>query len=260
MSFASGSSGNCYYIGNGKQGLIIDAGVSVKKLKRTLESRGVSAASFSAVLLTHDHFDHIRNLGSFCKKLSCPVYATKKIHDTLAHRFFAGPHLSSVRRNLEEGKWNEIGEFSVRYFEVPHDATQTVGFAIKYEGHFYVHMTDIGAVTEEALSFSKKATTIVIESNYDEDMLFGGKYTEELKNRISGGYGHLSNSMCAEAIRQIYHEGLKNIFLCHLSRNNNTPELAYKSALDALSAVGIKKGEINLRTLPGIDESPLITL
>ena len=124
----------------------------------------------------------------------------------------------------------------------------------------FVLMTDMGHTTPEALKWASQASTVVIESNYDVDMLLGGDYPQVLKNRISHGIGHLSNEDCAEAIGKFLHPGLRNLFLCHLSGNNNTPELAYESAREALAAAGVPPGTIHLRVLRRGITSPLLTL
>ena len=260
MSLSSGSCGNCYYLGTESGGIVIDAGVSLRRLKKALQEHDLGLESFSAVLVTHDHLDHIRHLGSFCKKLSKPVYTTADIHRALARHTFTSSTISPCRKVLEEGAWNQVGEFKVRYFVVPHDATQTVGYAIEAEGRKFVIMTDVGRMTDEAVEFALQADTVVVESNYDMDMLMYGPYTYELKMRIVQGCGHLSNDECASAIRRFWHPGLRNIFLCHLSENNNTAELAYKSALDALAEKGCKKGEVSLRCLPRQYPSPMFSL
>lgn len=169
-------------------------------------------------------------------------------------------HVPSCRRILAAGEWNDIvtDKISVRYFVVPHDATQTVGFAIRIADINYVHITDCGALTDEAMSFLKEADSIVIESNYDDEMLDKGSYPEDLKSRIRGGNGHLSNAECADAIKEFRHEGLREIFLCHLSENNNTPKLAYRSAVEAL---GETEGRPpRLEALPRRTPSKLTTL
>ena len=250
MSFSSGSCGNCYFLGSGSKGIVIDAGVSLRRLKKVMQEYDLTPDSFSAVLVTHDHLDHIRHLGSFCKRLSKPVYTTDVIHGALARHTFTAPTISPCRRILSEGEWNEVAGMKVRYFVVPHDATQTVGYAIDIDGRMFVIMTDIGRMTDEAVEFARKADTVVIESNYDMDMLMGGPYTYELKMRIVQGCGHLSNDEYASAIKRFWHPGLKNIFPCHLSENNNTHDLAYRSAADALHELGVEKGAVALRCLP----------
>lgn len=261
ISFSSGSCGNCYYLGvEDGPGLLIDAGVSLRRLKQHLQAVGLDYDAFDAVLVTHDHLDHIRHLGSFCKKLCKPVHASAMLHRALTHHSFTRTHITGCRRDLEEGVWNTVGAFSVRYFIVPHDASQTCGFAIRYGERLFVIMTDVGRMTEEALEWAGQADTVVIESNYDVDMLLGGPYPHELKMRICQGNGHLSNGECADAIRRFWHPGLRNLFLCHLSENNNTPEKAYACARQVLSDLGVPEGAVNLRTLPRMHPSPLINL
>lgn len=250
MSLSSGSCGNCYYLGTEDKGILIDAGVSLRRLKKSLQENGLTTDSFSAILITHDHLDHIRHLGSFCKRLSKPVYTTDVIHKALSRHTFTAPAIGACRRVLEEGGWNEIAGMRVRYFIVPHDATQTVGYAIEIDGHGFVIMTDVGRMTDEAVGYASKADTVVVESNYDMDMLMGGPYTYELKMRIVQGNGHLSNDECASSIRRFWHPGLRNIFLCHLSENNNTQDLAYRCASEALNDVGAGRGSVALRCLP----------
>ena len=240
MSFSSGSCGNCYFLGTDDKGILIDAGVSLRRLKKALQENGLDTDSFSAVLVTHDHLDDI--------------------HRALARHTFTADHIASCRKVLAEGEWNDIAGINVRYFVVPHDATQTVGYAIDLDGRRFVIMTDIGRMTDEAVELARTADTVVVESNYDMDMLMGGPYTYELKMRIVQGCGHLSNDECASAIKRFWHPGLKNIFLCHLSENNNTRELAFNSALGALKTLGVEKGMVSLRCLPRQYPSPLFTL
>jgi phosphoribosyl 1,2-cyclic phosphodiesterase len=260
MSFSSGSCGNCYYLGNEEKGILIDAGVSLRRLKKTLMENGLDIDSFSAILVTHDHLDHIRHLGSFCKKIAKPVYTSADIHAALAKHTFTADHIASCRKVLAEGEWNDVAGMKVRYFVVPHDATQTVGYAIELEGRRFVIMTDVGRMTEEAIEYARTADTVVVESNYDMDMLMSGPYTYELKMRIVQGCGHLSNDECASAIKRFWHPALKNIFLCHLSENNNTRDLAFNCSLAALQELGVKKGDLSLRCLPRQYPSPLFNL
>ena len=260
MSFSSGSCGNCYYLGSEKHGLLIDAGVSLKRLKRYLEENRLSYDSFSAIIITHDHLDHVRHLGSFCKRLSKPVYTTETLAVALKRHTFTSGWFAGCSRVLADDAWTDIDGIAVRYFVVPHDATQTVGYAIEIDGHSFVIVTDLGRVTDEMIGFASSADTVVVESNYDMDMLIGGSYTYELKMRIAQGSGHLSNDDCASAIKRFWHPGLKNIFLCHLSENNNTPEKAFSASSDALMQIGVERGTVALRCLPRRTPSPLYVL
>ena len=260
MSLSSGSCGNCYYLGTSQGGILIDAGVSLRRLKKTLLENGLDMDCFSAILVTHDHLDHIRHLGSFCKKLTRPVYTTDVIHGALSRHTFTSSTIAPCRRILLPDEWNDVAGMKVRYFVVPHDATQTVGYAIEVAGHKFVIMTDVGRITDEAVEFARQADTVVVESNYDIDMLMSGPYTHELKMRIVQGCGHLSNDECAAAVRRFWHEGLKNIFLCHLSDNNNTRQLAADCTAAALEEIGVEKGTVSLRCLPREYPSQMIVL
>ena len=266
-SLSSGSCGNCYFLGirdasgNVEAGVVIDAGVSVRRLRDELRRSGLDTDDIGGVLITHDHMDHIRALGSWCKRLQKPVWTTDVLHKALTNHTIAGEWFPSCAKVLDAGDWNEIvpGRILARYFIVPHDATQTVGYAITLDGYRFVIMTDIGSMTPEALSWAAHASTVVIESNYDLEMLMNGSYTWDLKMRIRNGQGHLRNEECADAIRRFFHHGLKNIFLCHLSENNNTPGKAFRAsaaALDELDAAGA----VALRTLPRQTASPLFIL
>ncbi len=261
VSFSSGSCGNCYLLLGPTSGILIDAGVSIRRVKKELESLHLSLPEISAILVTHDHGDHIRSLGSFCKRVGVPVWTTPTLHEALLRHPFTREWIGPCRQNLEAGIWNPVtADFDVQYFVVPHDATQCLGFAIRCGEELFVLMTDMGHATEEALKWASQASTVVIESNYDVDMLLGGDYPQILKNRISHGIGHLSNDACAAAIGKFLHPGLRNLFLCHLSGNNNTPELAYESAREALAAAGAAPGSIHLRVLRRGVVSPLLTL
>ena len=266
LSFSSGSCGNCYLLlreeaGEAPSGILIDAGVSIRRMKKILESVSLDFDCFQSILVTHDHGDHIRNLGSICKRLSKPVYTTPVLHEALSRHPFTRLEITGCRRDLKAEEWNTVAEgFEAQYFVVPHDATQTVGYAIRCEGHLFVLMTDLGHVTEEAMAWASEAETVVVESNFDVDMLLGGFYPHELKMRICQGAGHLSNDACGDAIRRFMHPGLRNLFLCHLSGNNNTPRLAYDNARAVLDDLGIAPGVIHLRVLERGIPSPLLTL
>ncbi len=245
-SFSSGSCGNCYFLGLEEDGVwtdavLVDAGVSLRAVKRELLNEHIPLSCIKAMLVTHDHFDHIRSLGSYCKYLKLPVWATPELLTAMSYHSYTLEHLAAVRCPLERDVWNDIipGVLSARYFVVPHDASQTVGYGIRLAGLNFVIMTDLGRMTAEALSYASHAHVVVVESNYDREMLMNGSYPYELKMRISRGNGHLSNDECADAVRRFYHKDLTHLFLCHLSENNNTPELAIKATSDALADIGL---------------------
>lgn len=264
ISFTSGSCGNAAWIGlsDGGPGILLDAGVSVRRLRKEMKERGIDPSRIRAVLVTHDHLDHIRHLGSFCKHLHLPVYATARLHQSLATHPFTRIEIDPCKRVLDRGVWTEVAPgISARCFSVPHDATDTVGYALRVGDHRIVWMTDLGEVTPEAMELAREADTVVIESNYDTGKLLSGTYTYQLKMRISaGGHGHLSNDACAEAIRAFWHPGLRNIFLCHLSGNNNTPSMAMACASAALHLVAGVDAPTRLLYLPRQIPTGLINL
>ncbi len=247
-SFASGSSGNCYFFGlfdDGRHPLasvVVDAGVGVRRLRQELFAEGLSPADCHALLVTHDHMDHICSLGAWCRSLRLPVWMPPRLLEVLSRRRQTARSLVPVARPLPAGEWTEIipGLVGVRWFEVPHDASQTVGYHIDLGGHRIAVMTDIGQMTPEALAAAREAETLIIESNYDPEMLAHGHYPPELQARIRGGNGHLSNGECAAALREVLHPQLRNVFLCHLSENNNTPELALQESAEALSGSAVR--------------------
>jgi len=260
ISFSSGSCGNCSLLVGRSSAIMIDAGVSFRRVKKELEAVGLGLENISAILVTHDHGDHIRSLGSFCKRLSVPVWTTEAIHNALIWHPFTKDWIGPCRQNLSRSVWNQITEdFEVRFFIVPHDATQCVGYAIRCEEELFVLMTDLAHTTEESIEWASQASTVVVESNYDDTMLAEGDYPQVLKERIRRS-GHLSNADCAKAIEDFMHPGLKNIFLCHLSGNNNTPQLAYDNAAEELKNLGIEPGSIVLRVLKRGIATPLLNL
>lgn len=268
-SFSSGSCGNCYFLGIFNEieaceaGVLIDAGFSPRRLKKELEREGLCFDDFAGLLITHDHNDHIRSLGSYCKHVRKPVWTPPELAGALSHHFITGEYYGPCRQTLTPG-WNDIvpGRIRVQYFAVPHDASCTFGYALLLDGHKFVIMTDIGRMVPQALSFARQADTVVIESNYDLDMLRHGPYPKDLQDRICGGHGHLSNDECAQALRDFVHPGLRNIFLCHLSEHNNTPELAYETNSSVLRACYTDADSRipRLCPLPRMTPSPLFIL
>jgi phosphoribosyl 1,2-cyclic phosphodiesterase len=240
-SFTSGSCGNCYFLGifneidGCEAGVLIDAGFSPRRLKKELAQDGLCFDDFAGLLITHDHNDHIRSLGSYCKHVRKPVWTPPELAKALTRHFITGEFYTPCRAPLQPG-WNEIvpGRIRAQYFEVPHDASFTYGYALMLDEYKFVIMTDIGRMVPQALAFARQADTVVIESNYDLEMLRNGSYPKDLQDRICGGHGHLSNVECAEALRDFVHPGLRNIFLCHLSEHNNTPELAFQTSSNVL--------------------------
>lgn len=251
MSLSSGSSGNCYYLEAGRKAILIDAGIPVRTIQKNLRENGLSFDKVMGLLITHDHTDHIRSAGSIGEIYHIPVYATKAVHSGMERNYGMAKKLTSAsKRHLERDVETMIPGtfFKVTPFMVPHDSTDNVGYYIEVgeEGEAPVKfclVTDCGFVTDDIRNFLSKADHIVMESNHDIDMLMNGCYPYYLKQRVRGEGGHLSNKECAELIHDIYHKSLKHLFLCHLSHENNTPDIAYRTAEDALRKEGVRIGE-----------------
>jgi phosphoribosyl 1,2-cyclic phosphodiesterase len=260
FSLSSGSNGNCYYIGNDETGLLIDAGIGPRTIKKRLLEHGVSMDSVDFILVTHDHIDHIKGLGMVAQKYSKPVYATEKLHASLDNHSCTRCRLSGCVRKTVAGEPSTYKGVTFIPFIVPHDATETVGYHIDFYGVKFTFLTDVGAVTDDVIKYCRMSEIVIFESNYDLDMLLSGSYTPELKVRIVQGQGHLSNEQAASAVRRFWHKDLSHLFLCHLSENNNTPEIAHSCISAALRSVGAVPGkDIELVCLPRRVNSQLYT-
>lgn len=244
ISFGSGSSGNCYYLLTKTDGLIIDIGVGVRSLKKYFRDYGLSLSQVHHVIITHDHADHIKSVGSISHELHLPIYATRRVHEGIERNYCVQRKLGAdMKRYLEPGEPIQLGSFRVLPFKVPHDASENVGFLVEAGGTTFCVITDIGAVTTEIGNFISRADYLVIEANHDVEMLRQGPYPLYLKKRIESNTGHLSNKDCAVAIAENMTEKLKHVWLCHLSEENNHPELARKTVESVLRSYGIIAGK-----------------
>ncbi len=244
ISLASGSNGNCYWFSNGTVTFLIDFGIGMRTAKKRLLEFSLKLEDVDFILVTHDHIDHIKHLGSFAERAFKPVCATESLHIALSSNFATRGKINSSRIIIESEKVFEFNGVQITPFPVPHDGTDNYGYFIEMSGVKIAVITDIGRVTETVLKYSSMADHLIFESNYDSKMLEDGPYPKVLIDRISQGRGHLSNAETADAIRKIYHKNLKTLLLCHLSANNNLPTLALNESGKAL----IEKGAI-----PGVD-------
>ena len=243
ISLASGSSGNCYYIGTEKYGILIDAGIAVRTIKKSLKEVGIGMETLRAVFVTHDHADHIKAVGGLGEKLHIPVYTTARIHEGINKSYCMTEKLSTCVHYLHKGETMELEDFTITAFEVPHDGTDNVGYCMNIDGKIFSFLTDLGHITPTAAEYICKAHYLVLEANYDEEMLKMGPYPQYLKERIAGPNGHMSNRETADFLAENINESLKYIWLCHLSIDNNHPELAYKTVELSLRNKGIIVGK-----------------
>ncbi|MBP7151763.1 MAG: MBL fold metallo-hydrolase [Paludibacteraceae bacterium] len=243
QSFGSGSSGNCYYIGNSDYGFLIDAGIGIRTVKKYLKNIGLNFENILGVFITHDHLDHIRALGPLERKLNLPVFSTQKILRAIDENYYRENHANSPTRNIiEKNETICIRDFSFTAFHVSHDATDNVGYTVEYKKKKFTFATDLGCIGTEASSHLKEADYLVLEANYDEQMLKNGSYPEHLKRRISSSTGHLSNDQTGLFLSENFNNKIKNIFLCHLSKENNSRELALNTVCNYLENKNISVG------------------
>ncbi len=256
---SSGSCGNCYFIGNGDYGILIDVGLGVRTIRKRLQEHGYDLEHIRAILITHDHMDHIKSVGTFAHKHHIPVFATDIVHNAINNNHLVKNKVGTSRRTIIKGVSFQIENFRFTAFDVPHDSHDNSGYYIEFGNHKMTLATDIGKLTDEMIPYLLKAHHLIIESNYDEEMLRTGNYPYYLKQRITSGRGHISNRVTAEFLAKNFKSHLRNIWLCHLSNDNNSPELAYQTVEKQLIDNGVKMGEqIQLHVLERNKLSPMV--
>jgi phosphoribosyl 1,2-cyclic phosphodiesterase len=237
-SLSSGSSGNCYYLGNELHGILIDAGISATAIRRFLKDMDISMDTIMGVLVTHNHIDHIRGLEVLTRKNNLPAFTTSNIWKSIL-----SPHgkiTSDCIREIPLQQKFHLAGFDIEAFPVCHDAPETIGFHISSGNKKITIATDLGHICNISAPYIKEANLLVIESNYDEQMLVNGTYPYYLKERIKSDHGHLGNHQVSGFLADIVNNSLSHICLAHLSKNNNTPEKALQTMLNTFSDRGIK--------------------
>ena len=256
LSLSSGSCGNCYYLEYNGTSILLDAGVGIRSVERWMAERGFDITSVSAILLTHCHTDHTKAVGSLSKKYKIPVYSTlATLQEVQVCASVTTKPDSELMYCIEKCERLTFGDFSVEPFGLPHDAPDTVGFKIEAGGKVFVFMTDLGDLPSSAVKYVESATHLIIESNYDEDMLADSSYPLSLQLRIDSDSGHLCNAQTAKYLSSLYHDRLERIWLCHLSQECNTPTLALKATKEALQSAGVGEGDVEVVALPRTEPS-----
>lgn len=244
ISIISGSSGNASFVSDGRTNLLIDCGTSGKKLEAALREIGIAPDSINALLITHEHSDHIRGAGVIARKYGLPIFATMPTHMAMD----IGDVRDSQRREVVPQKCIEIGTIAVTPFSIPHDAAAPVGYCFNGGGDKVSLATDIGCMSDEILNMLCGSSKVILESNHDVEMLRIGPYPYPLKQRILSDTGHLSNVNAAKTALRLVNSGTRHIMLGHLSVHNNLPELATMETFNALTDAGIKVGsDVTLR-------------
>lgn len=271
ISLGSGSSGNCAYLGNRHEGILIDAGVDNKRVESELSRLGIPMSAIRGILLTHDHGDHIRYAYSLLRRRQdIALLCTPRALGGLLRRHSISRRIKDYHRPIYKEIPFTVAGFEVTAFEVDHDGTDNAGFHITRGTLALTIATDLGHIGERADFYLRRATCIVLESNYDLDMLRRGSYPEYLKARIMAGNGHMDNADTARYLAEIYTPSLTHVFLCHLSHDNNTPEIALATVRASLVARGITPGDgsnspqaqaapLQLQALPRFESSDPVT-
>lgn len=228
-SIASGSSGNCIYVGSDHTHLLVDTGISKKRIDEGLNQLGVTGEEINGILITHEHSDHIQGLGVFCRKYGVPVYATKGTIQGIMNYKGLGKFPEGLMREIKADQVFEVGDVKVRPFEISHDANEPTGFRMEHGEKSVAVATDLGVYNDYTIENLKDLNAIVLEANHDVHMLEVGPYPYYLKKRVLGNQGHLSNELSGRLLCEILHDKLKHIVLGHLSKENNYAELAYET-------------------------------
>jgi len=228
---ASGSKGNAIYISNGSTAILLDAGLSGIEIQRRMAARGLNPKDLDAILVTHEHNDHIKGVGVLSRRFKLPVYISRKTEEA------AAAQLGTIERPryFECGQSFAIDAFTLHPFPISHDAEDPVGFTVGCNGLKIGIATDLGMATHVVKAHLQNCALLILESNHDPEMLENGPYPWPLKQRVSGRTGHLSNDASRELLEAVQHDGLTHVILAHLSEINNTPQQAFRTVVRGIT-------------------------
>lgn len=238
---ASGSQGNCAFVASARTRILVDAGISCREIFKRLRSLGEDPHSISAVLITHEHSDHVYGLATLAKKLRVPVFLTAATHSAwsraLRNENGQRPQIEKLER-FESGHRFQVGDIEIKPFTIPHDAIDPVGFTFRAEGIKISLATDLGYLPVNVRDHLRGSDVLIMESNHDVEMLRGGPYPWVVKQRVASNVGHLSNAKLADFFNGDYDNSAAFVVLAHLSEQNNHPEIARREAEKALAQRG----------------------
>lgn len=235
-TLASGSSGNCLLMTDGTTHILVDAGISARRICKALKDLGVEPAELAGILVTHEHTDHIAGIATLVKQLSLPIYTSTAAGRQLYYRIaFIEEHLHTFR----PGEGFEVGGFGVESFPTSHDTRESVGYAVTCGARKAAVVTDLGVVTDQVRTGLKGAHLAVVEANHDVEMVRSGPYPYYLKARILGDHGHLCNEDGGALACEAVESGARQVVLAHLSAENNSPGVALRTVKTCLSAAGV---------------------
>lgn len=255
-SLFSGSEGNSVYIGSGNTGILIDAGRSAKQIGEALTAKGIDPSSIKAIFVTHEHGDHTRGVRVFAKKYNLPVFATKGTIEGMKNCRMIDEFTNIFPLDGE----TQIDDIKIEAFPTLHDTIESCGYVVTTNDERKISVcTDLGAITDDVKSAIEGTDLILIESNHEESMLMAGPYPYQLKMRIKSEHGHLCNADCDKELVELVSKGTTRIFLGHLSKENNTPDVALMSAISALEEAGMKRGfDYEIAVCPPVNEESVV--
>ena len=269
FSLGSGSSGNSCYIGTKNSGIIIDAGIKTDDIEAKMRHHGIDMGKIVGVLLTHDHSDHVKYVYTLVRNHKhLRVFCTNRVLNGLLRRHNIAKRLKDYHVPIFKEIPFTLGDFEITAFEVPHDGSDNMGFSVDFAGRRFVLATDMGKISARARHYIEGANYLVVESNYDLQMLVQGRYPEYLKARIQTEFGHMDNMQTAALLKEVVTPKLTHVFLCHLSQDNNTPAKALDASRKVLEEMGLKvgnaedtiedrKADIQLMALPRFESTRL---
>lgn len=248
-TIASGSSGNSIYIGSNHTKILIDAGLSGKKIETGLKELSLTGWDIDAIFVTHEHIDHVDGIGVLSRRYDIPIYATEGTWSNMPDKVGEIKHKN--RQVIYSGENCILNDLCIHPFDIPHDASEPVGYNVVCESHKVTVATDIGHISQSVAENVTDSDILLIESNHDINMLKNGPYPYNLKQRVLSDVGHLSNERAGELLKNILDDRLKYIFLGHLSNENNTPMLAFNTVKDIISDTGAElNGDLEMYVAP----------
>ena len=229
VSIASGSSGNCIYVGSEHSHILVDAGISNKRIEQGLNEIGLKGSELDGVVITHEHSDHIKGLGVLARKHHVPIYGTRGTLEEKYRTKSLGKLDESLFHVIRPGESFKINNIDIHPFSIPHDARDPVSYQIESADTRIGTVTDLGYFDDSIVNELQDCDLLYVEANYDLHMLQAGPYPYQLKRRIAGNYGHLCNEMSGQLIGRLLNERLQKVILGHLSKENNYPQLAWET-------------------------------
>lgn len=255
-SLYSGSTGNSLYLESENAKVLVDAGVSAKKIVNALTSIDVNIEDIEAILVTHEHSDHVKSIGTISNQFNIPVFANKKTWDAMSEQKNKISSENQFYFNNEETF--EIKDLKIHPFSIPHDAVNPCAFNIYNNNSKLSIATDLGHMTNKILNNLEGSSFIMLESNYEPEVLKCCSYPYYLKTRIAGPNGHLSNNIAGETIATLMNSGLKEVILGHLSKESNFPGLAYKTVTAELLKYNYSEDKVKISVASRIEPSNFI--